>query len=170
VTVEELNRLPEPAARAAFARCCGTAAWVGRMCAARPFRDRAAILEEAERAWSGLDASGRREAFTHHPRIGEIAALREKFVTTAKWASDEQRGAAMASEATLAALADRNRAYESRFGYIFIVCATGKSAEEMLALLEARMGNDPDTELEIAAGEQMKITRLRIEKLVEESR
>ena len=108
-----------------------------------------------------------REAFAHHPRIGDMASLRARFASTAGWAADEQRGAAQATEETLAALARGNRVYEERFGCIFIVCATGKSAAEMLALLEARLGNDPEHEMRMAADEQMKITRLRLEKLLE---
>ena len=137
------------------------------MCAARPFRGRAEIVAEAERVWRALEPGDWREAFAHHPPIGDAEALRTRFAATATWAADEQRGAAAASEETLALLAAGNRSYEERFGYVFIVCATGKSAGEMLALLEARLHNHPDAEIRIAAEEQMKITGLRLEKLLE---
>ncbi len=101
--------------------------------------------------------------------FADRAALRERFASTAAWAGEEQSAAARASEQTLAALAAGNRAYEEKFGYIFVVCATGKSADQMLALLEARLGNEPGEELRVAAGEQMKITRLRLEKLLGDS-
>jgi 2-oxo-4-hydroxy-4-carboxy-5-ureidoimidazoline decarboxylase len=167
VTLDHLNRFDDTSARAAFERCCGAARWVERMCAERPYRDRAALVAAAERAFETLERADWLEAFAHHPRIGDMASLRAKYASTAAWAGEEQRGAAAASDDTLAALAGGNRDYERRFGYIFIVCATGKSAEEMLALLRARMPNPPEREIRVAAEEQMKITRLRIEKLLE---
>jgi 2-oxo-4-hydroxy-4-carboxy-5-ureidoimidazoline decarboxylase len=103
---------------------------------------------------------------THHPRIGDVSKLREKYKATATWSSQEQRGVQEASEEVLQGLADGNREYEARFGFIFLVCATGKSAGEMLALLRERMNNEPEAELRIAAGEQAKITRIRLEKLL----
>ena len=166
MTIEELNALPLAEARAEIERCCGASRWVDDLCAHRPFADRAALFAEAERIWRKLDHEDWREAFGHHPKIGDVESLRRRFATTAGWAADEQRGAAEASERTFSALARGNRAYEEKFGYIFIVCATGKSAEEMLGLLEARIHNDPEVEIQIAAEEQMKITRLRLEKLL----
>ena len=165
--LDELNRMTHDEARKAFERCCGTARWVEAMCGARPFASAEALYAMADRLWREQNDEGRREAFRHHPRIGDVESLRRRFATTAAWAADEQRGAAAASEATLDALARGNRRYEEKFGYIFIVCATGKSAEQMLALLEARLPNDPATEIGVAAEEQRKITRLRLEKLIE---
>ena len=167
MTLDQLNRLDEAAARAALERCCGARRWVERVCAARPWHDGAALVAAAERAFEGLERADWLEAFAHHPRIGDVASLRAKYASTAAWAGEEQRGAAAAGESTLAALAEGNRAYEERFGYIFIVCATGKSADEMLALLRARLPNPPEREIRIAAEEQMKITRLRLAKLLE---
>lgn len=169
MTLDEINRLPLREARAAFERCCGASAWVEVMCSARPYIDRDALWAAAERADAALADTDWREAFTHHPRIGDAASLRERFATTAGWAGDEQRGASGASDQTIEALADGNRDYEQKFGYIFIVCATGKSAEEMLGLLRARIGNDPGKEIELAAAEQKKITRLRLGKLLAEA-
>ena len=167
MTLEQLNRLDDAAARAAFERCCGARRWVERMCEGRPYRDRAALAAAAERAFETLERADWLEAFAHHPRIGDLASLRAKYASTAAWAGEEQRGAAGAADDTLLALTDGNRAYEQRFGYIFIVCATGKSADEMLALLRARLPNPPEREVPVAAEEQMKITRLRLEKLLE---
>ena len=166
MTLDALNRLPEPQAREALERCCGSARWVGEMLASRPFPDVAALHEAAERAAGALDREDWLEAFSHHPRIGDVAALRARFASTAEWAGAEQAGAAAAPDAVLAALAEANRAYEARFGYIFVVCATGKGADEMLALLRARLGNGAAEELAIATAEQRKITRLRLDKLL----
>jgi 2-oxo-4-hydroxy-4-carboxy-5-ureidoimidazoline decarboxylase len=132
----------------------------------RPFADEAAMLAVAEEAFRALGPDDWREAFTHHPRIGDLDGLRAKFASTRTWASGEQAGAMGADEGVLQALAAGNREYEERFGHIFIVCATGKSAAEMLGLLEDRLPNPPQTELRIAAAEQEKITRLRLQKLI----
>ena len=167
MTLDQLNHLPTQDAWAAFERCCGASAWVEHMCAQRPFRSTDALNAAAESGFALLGPDDWREAFAHHPRIGDVAALRERFASTAGWAGEEQRGASTASDATLAALAEGNRAYEERFGYIFIVCATGRTAAEMLALLRQRLPNDPERELEIAAGEQARITHLRIAKVIE---
>jgi len=169
MNIEVINLLPDAEVRAAFSRCCGAAAWIDAMCASRPFADRASLFARADAIANDLTRADWLEAFSHHPQIGDVSALRDKFAATAGWASQEQRGARTASDATLEALARGNRAYAQRFGYIFIVCATGRSADEMLAMLESRLGNDPADELRIAAAEQMKITRLRLEKLLEDS-
>jgi 2-oxo-4-hydroxy-4-carboxy-5-ureidoimidazoline decarboxylase len=127
------------------------------MAAARPFADDAAVAAAAERAWWALEPADWREAFAAHPRIGERAA--------AEWSRREQAGMDGAAAGTRRALADGNRAYEARFGHVFLICATGRAAGEMLAELERRMANDPAAELREAAGEQAKITRLRLDKL-----
>lgn len=106
------------------------------------------------------------EAFTHHPRIGDVKNLRQKFASTAQWSQDEQKGVHGVPEDVIQALADGNARYEKKFGHIFLVCATGKSAQEMLALLQQRLHNTPETELRVAMQEQAKITRLRLEKLL----
>ena len=136
------------------------------MLARRPFESDEAVLQAADDVWEELGREDYLEAFSHHPKIGaDIESLRKKFQSTAAWSSGEQAGVSMADEETLRGLAKGNIDYEARFGYIFIVCATGKSAGEMLALLRARLPNPPDRELAIAAGEQAKITRIRLEKL-----
>jgi 2-oxo-4-hydroxy-4-carboxy-5-ureidoimidazoline decarboxylase len=163
---EVLNALSPSAARAALTRCCGAQRWVDGMLARRPFASTAQLLAAADAVSATLTRADQLEAFAHHPQIGaDLAELQRKFASTAGMSADEQAGARGADQRTLEALRDQNRAYLSRFGYIFIVCASGKSAAEMLALLERRLGNEPDLELRIAAGEQAKITKLRLEKL-----
>ena len=164
-----LIRFNRALSRDALSRCCGSSRWAAAMAAEAPFASRAHLFGAAEALWWRLGDGDWREAFTHHPRIGaDVARLRERFATTATWSASEQSGVAGANEATLEALAAQNREYELRFGSIFIVCATGLAAEEMLARLEARMPNDPAYELRVAAGEQARITRLRLTKLLEE--
>ena len=116
------------------------------------------LLDAAARIWWSLKREDWLEAFAAHPKIGERS--------DSKWSQQEQAGASGASNKTLAVLNEANRAYTEKFGYIFIVCATGKTAEQMLALLKQRMGNDPETELRIAAEEQLRITHPRLEKLL----
>lgn len=164
--LDRLNTEPADAARAELLRCCGCARWADAVVAQRPFADAAALLQAADDAWAQTSEPEWREAMTHHPRIGDVSKLREKFAATATWSSQEQEGVNAAGEELLHALAEGNRAYEERYGFIFLVCATGKRADEMLALLRARMNNAPPDELRIAAGEQAKITRIRLEKLL----
>lgn len=163
-----LDELSETEAVTAFLRCCGSRRWAEAMARGRPYRDEAALRAAAERAADGLTRADWIEAFAHHPRIGDRASLAARFPTTAAWSSGEQAGMAEAGVDVLTALLDGNRAYESRFGHIFIVCATGRSASEMLASLRERLPNDPDRELAVAAAEQRKITALRLKKLLEE--
>jgi OHCU decarboxylase len=143
----------------ALLACCGSRGWVAGMLARQPFETAASALDAAAEIWWGLDPPDWREAFAAHPRIGDKSADGQ--------ASREQSGVAGAHPEVLARLTAANREYERRFGYIYIVCAAGKSADEMLAILESRLGNDPDSELRIAAGEQLNITRLRLRKLLE---
>ena len=155
-----LNALKASDARRELMACCGSIRWAERMEKGRPYADRAALLAAADRHWRELTPQDWLEAFAHHPRIGERKV-------ESVWAKQEQAGVAGASEETQRALFEGNHAYERRFGHVFLVCATGKTAEEMLALLDARMPHDPDAELEVAAGEQAKITVIRLNKLLE---
>jgi 2-oxo-4-hydroxy-4-carboxy-5-ureidoimidazoline decarboxylase len=166
MTLDELNAVPPEKFREALARCCGSTRWVSGMLHRRPFADKAAAISAAGAAWAETGEKDRLEAFAHHPRIGGKDALRAKFAATKAWAQGEQAAVAAADEATLDALAKGNADYEARFGFIFIVCATGKSAAEMLTLLNDRLPNDRASELSIAAGEQAKITTIRLEKLL----
>jgi 2-oxo-4-hydroxy-4-carboxy-5-ureidoimidazoline decarboxylase len=145
-------------ARLMFQQCCGSSRWAERMVAARPFGSRGDLLDAARDEWFSLTPDDWREAFSHHPKIGE----RSKVATTREMSEREQAGVASAEADVLAQLADANRRYEEKFGYIFIVCATGKSAEEMLALLRVRLHNDTQAEIRVAAAEQAKITELRL--------
>jgi 2-oxo-4-hydroxy-4-carboxy-5-ureidoimidazoline decarboxylase len=134
------------------------------MVGARPFTSRTHLFGAAEQHWWGLGDGDWLEAFEHHPAIGsDVSVLREKFASTAALSEGEQAGVAGASEATLEALAQANADYVQRFGHVFLICATGKSAAEMLAALDERIGNELPAELRIAAGEQVKITRLRLQ-------
>ncbi|HEX8906245.1 MAG TPA: 2-oxo-4-hydroxy-4-carboxy-5-ureidoimidazoline decarboxylase [Longimicrobiaceae bacterium] len=166
MTLAELNALPEDEAFAAFLTCCGSTRWAGEMAARRPFRSQADVHDTAGDVWDELGPEDWDEAFAAHPRIGERKAAPAQSAQAAAWSAQEQSGAASAGQDVAAALAEGNREYEERFGRIYIVCATGKTAEEMLAILRARLANDPETELRAAAGEQAKITRLRLEKLL----
>ena len=132
------------------------------MLARRPFGGDPALLAAAREVWFALTPADWHEAFAHHPKIGDRASLRERFPHTAHLSANEQAGLAGASDETLDKLAELNQAYEERFGYIFIVCATGKSADDMLHALRARIDNTPEAELKIAAEEQAKITELRL--------
>jgi 2-oxo-4-hydroxy-4-carboxy-5-ureidoimidazoline decarboxylase len=166
MTLDQLNRLSEADAAAAFEQCCGAARWVERMVIGRPFESLPEMLEISDTIWDECDVDDYLEAFTHHPRIGDVESLAKKYANTKSWASGEQKGVEGADHAVIERLATGNASYEERFGHLFIVCATGKSATEMLALLEARMPNDPKAEVMVAAAEQNKITRLRLKKLL----
>lgn len=165
---KRIDDLAEPEALAAFLRCCGSRRWAETMLRGRPYLDEPALLAAAESAFAPLERSDWLEAFSHHPRIGDRGSLAERFPQTAGWSASEQGGVAGAGEDVLGALLRANREYEARFGHIFIVCATGKSAGEMLGLLRLRLPNPPDMELEIAAAEQRKITAIRLQKLLAE--
>ena len=166
MTLDQLNRLSEAEATAAFTQCCAAQRWVERMVIDRPFESLAEMLEISDRIWEECDVDDYMEAFEGHPRIGDVESLAKKYANTKGWAGGEQKGVEGADAAVIQRLADGNRAYEEKFGHIFIVCATGKSAAEMCALLEARMNNDPEHEIAVAAEEQNKITRIRLKKLL----
>jgi 2-oxo-4-hydroxy-4-carboxy-5-ureidoimidazoline decarboxylase len=171
VTLHDLNILPKEQLVDALTKCCGSSAWVKGMLEFIPADDMVELLEDAESVWYQCSVEDWKEAFAHHPKIGDTASLKKKFASMADptaigWAAGEQSAVDSASGEVIAALAEGNRLYEEKFGYIFIVCATGMSAEEMLGMLQVRLENSPDEEIEIAADEQNKITKLRIEKLL----
>lgn len=138
------------------------------MTVARPFGNVDELLTKAGGTWSSLCPADWLEAFRAHPKIGEKKAAAGQSEEARKWSAQEQSGITDAAAATIASLAAGNRDYVQRFGFIFIVCATGKSSEEMLAILQARLQNDAETEISVAAEEQRKITRLRLEKLLQQ--
>ncbi|HVT16335.1 MAG TPA: 2-oxo-4-hydroxy-4-carboxy-5-ureidoimidazoline decarboxylase [Thermoanaerobaculia bacterium] len=156
-----LNSLAAEEAAAELLACCGSSAWARALAACRPFAGEETLFAAAERIWWGLRPEDWREAFAAHPRIGESPAAGR----SAAWSEAEQAGARRAGAAILDELAAANHAYEARFGHVFLICAAGKSAEEMLAALRDRMVNEPPQELRIAAAEQAKITRLRLARL-----
>jgi 2-oxo-4-hydroxy-4-carboxy-5-ureidoimidazoline decarboxylase len=164
--LDEFNALSADAALGELLKCCASASWAQAVSAGRPYVTFDALRAAADAAWSRADHAQRLEAFRGHPRIGGRDALRERFLATRSWAQAEQSGAAAADDNTLAELERGNGEYEAKFGFIFIVCASGKSAAEMLELLKRRLGNDPATEIDVAAAEQMKIAVLRLEKLI----
>ena len=166
--VEDLNALDQEAAARAFLRCCGSSRWARQMTAARPFAGAAAVAGTADAVWSELDRADWLEAFAAHPKIGETRSGGPGESRGADWSQEEQAGVAGAAVQSLHRLTEANRDYEARFGYLFIVCATGRTAGEMLTLLEGRLRHDPGEELRVAAEEQRKITQLRLRKLLEQ--
>jgi allantoicase len=164
-SITALNAMSDGDALAALKRTCGSTKWTQKMAAQRPFEDAAALLRIAERTWWSLSFEDHLEAFAAHPKIGE---KKVPSAGDAKWSTGEQADAAAANEQTLAELADANRRYKEQLGFIFIVCASGRSAEAMLADLKARLANPREIELRTAAEEQAKITRLRLQKLMGE--
>jgi 2-oxo-4-hydroxy-4-carboxy-5-ureidoimidazoline decarboxylase len=158
----EINAASPEAAREILSRACGSTRWVDRMMQRRPFGNDARLLSAARIEWFGLMEQDWLEAFSHHPQIGDRASLAPRFPATHDLSASEQSGVTGAGDDVIDALAEANSAYRDRFGFIFIVCATGKSAEEMLRMLRDRLSNDRATELRIAAEEQAKITALRL--------
>jgi allantoicase len=159
-----LDALPASRAEAELLACCASRAWAAGVAAARPFGDATTLAAAADEVWTRLGPDDWLEAFAAHPRIGAGARAAGGPPGSA-WSTGEQAGVAGADPAVLEELVEGNRAYEERFGHVFLVCATGRSAASLLAALRERLGNDPATELRVAAEEQRKITRLRLEKL-----
>jgi OHCU decarboxylase len=159
MTLHDLNRLDSAHAEAEFRRCCGSRRWARAMADARPFVSLDAMMAAGDACWASLAPDDWLEAFAAHPSIGEQRPVSD-------WSTEEQAGMASAADDERARLAASNAAYRARFGYIFIVCATGRSSAEMLAMLDARLSNPPAIELRVAADEQQKITGLRLAKLV----
>jgi OHCU decarboxylase len=161
-----LNHWSTVEARAALLSCCGSREWARRMANERPFQDIEALLREAVRIWQDLGPDDRLEAFSAHPRIGEDPASSGESTRAARWSALEQTRAGEASSSLKQSLAEANRRYEARFGYVFLVCASGKSASEILDELEARLMHDPKHEIGVAAAEQQRITAMRLARLV----
>jgi len=157
-----LNALPAPEAERVLSRCCASRRWVETVAAGRPYASTPDLYAAADAAVSRLDAADLDEALAGHPRIGERPAAE------AEWSRREQSGLASATSDTLAAIADGNRAYEARFGHVYLVCAAGKDADELLALLRQRLHNDPGTERRVLRAELAKINRIRLARLVEQ--
>lgn len=168
--IDYLNKQATEDLRLQLLRCCGSQRWVETILACRPFAGTNQLLDIAEAEWFKLPQEEWIAAFAHHPRIGDVESLRQKFAATAAWSDNEQSGVNSASEEILHALKDLNDQYFDKFGYIFIVFASGKTAKEMLTLLQKRLPNSPAEEIKVAAREHNAITRLRLEKLCNEAR
>lgn len=164
--IEQLNALSENDARSAFMQCCTASRWVELMVESRPYTDAAACQEIALSHWANMSEGDYLEAFEGHPKIGDLNSLRGKYRNTKGLASAEQSAVSKADEVTITRLAESNTDYEAQNGFIFIVCASGKSAADMMSILEARLKNSRTEELSIAASEQAKITAIRIDKLL----
>jgi len=164
--VERLDEAEEADVVERLLACCGARSFAERLAAARPFGSPSTLFRHADEIWRSLDEADWLEAFAAHPEIGGGASA-AGATRSASWSSDEQAGVRGAGAATLDRLAELNRAYRERFGFLYLVCATGRGADEMLALLECRLHNDRATELRVAAEEQRRITALRLLKLLE---
>ncbi len=167
MNLDHLNQSSSELLQPELQRCCGSSRWVEALIGGRPYASEADLFNASDRIWQSLNSDDWLEAFSHHPKIGDLDSLKTKFASTSDWASGEQGGVALASERVIEELASGNKIYEDKFGYIFIVCATGKTASEMLALLQERLHNSAADEIQRAMAEQNKITRLRLAKLLE---
>jgi 2-oxo-4-hydroxy-4-carboxy-5-ureidoimidazoline decarboxylase len=161
------NGLPAQEAAQEILACCGSTTWARALAARRPFRDASSIMATSDEVWNRLSPQDWLEAFSMHPRIGEREAPQAASAQSAAWSAQEQQKVAAVGETTHAALQEANREYENRFDRVFIVCASGKSAAEMLDILRRRLRNDDATELREAAEEQRKITNIRLKKWLE---
>ena len=164
--LERLNSLLQDEAEAELLNCCGSTIWARRMAEERPLSDSEELLAKADAVWWALDPEDWLEAFSRHPKIGEKEAARAQSADARDWSRQEQADSNATDEETKLALSELNSEYERKFGFIYIVCATGKSADEMLSLCKARLRNEAETELRIAAEEQRRITHLRLQKLL----
>ncbi len=164
--LKALNALPPDEALEEFLKCCGSVRWAQAMSERRPYESLAELTRTADEVWWSLQPSDWLEAFRSHPKIGEKKAAAEVSTQSKQWSGQEQGGVQTAAEETLDSLVQLNDEYEQKFGFIFIVCATGKSADEILTILRERLRHEIDAELPIAAAEQAKITELRLKKLV----
>ena len=163
--LKQLNSMPHDEAVKALLQCCGSKRWAENVANARPYDNVETLITNANDIWWSLEHDDWLEAFLSHPKIGEKKAAAPVSDKSHRWSGQEQAGVATASRETVDALAGLNWAYEQKFGFIFIICATGKTSEEMLESLKKRLENDAETELPIAAAEQSKITELRLKKL-----
>ena len=168
LTLAQLDAMPDTEAAYKLAACCGSSKWVAAMVARRPYRTRDELLAVGDDVARSLGPEEWLEAFAYHPRIGERKSAATASSVAAAWSTSEQSASSTASIAVREALALANVEYEKRFGYIFIICANGRTASEILAELRKRIKNDPDAEMGIAASEQQRITRQRLEKLIPE--
>jgi len=161
-----LNSLTAEEATKELRQCCGSRRWAEQMSNDRPYPTLEALTTHADQLWWLLTPEDWLEAFRSHPKIGEKKASNHVSAQSQQWSGQEQAGVSSASQNTVDSLAELNRTYDQKFGFIFIICATGKTSDEMLAALKERLHHDSDTELRLAAAEQSKITQLRLKKLL----
>ena len=166
MNLSQLNQLTREQAHQEFYKCCACHRLCEELSEARPFKDEKDLLSKADSLWKNYSKSEFLEAFRGHSKIGDLDSLKKKYANTRQWSQQEQSGMKAVDDQTLMELMNLNNDYENRFGFIFIVCATGKSASEMLSILKSRIDNNANKELHIAANEQAKITKIRLEKLL----
>jgi 2-oxo-4-hydroxy-4-carboxy-5-ureidoimidazoline decarboxylase len=164
--LDRINLALAREAESMFRVCCSSAEWASRMTSSRPFKSEAELMQKAADIWNNLQVSDWLEAFAAHPKIGDTKTTSSQQKQSALWSAGEQSGVISAGELLRHELAEANRKYVDKFGFIFIVCATGKSGAEMLDICQTRLGNDRDTEIANAAAEQQKITEIRLKKLL----
>ena len=167
MTISELNSAPANDIAPLLAKCCGTEKWITTMISNRPYTSVNHLVSQAICLWEDLSKEDWMKAFEHHPKIGDLTSIKEKTSNTSSLAAEEQQETTRANKGVLQQLADYNTQYFDKFGFIFIICATGKSAEEMLDSLKVRVDNPREKEIEIASKEQIKITCLRLKKLIQ---
>lgn len=165
LTLAQLNALPREEAERELLTCCGSRAWASQVAAGRPYTSFESLVAESDRVWYALSPDDWLEAFSKHPRIGERAVPAAPDVER-RWSEGEQSRAHEAAPAVLSELTLANAEYENRFGHVFLICATGKSADEILQQARERLHNDPGRERRVAADEQRRITHLRLRKLL----
>ena len=164
--LEEINQKEPAEAESMFCACCGSTEWAKRMASLRPFESEDSLMQAAASIWNELKTSDWLEAFGSHPKIGDTKAASSQQEQSVDWSAGEQAGMSSADKLLKQELAEANREYFDKFGFIFIVCATGKGAEEMLEICTSRITNDRKTEIANAAAEQQKITEIRLRKLL----
>ena len=167
--IEQINQASATEAAHMFLQCCSSQQWIDLMVASRPFASAQAVRDHANAHWRAMGETDFLQAFDGHPKIGDVGSLKAKYANTKELAAGEQSGVNIASDEIIQRLADGNSKYQDKFGFIFIVCATGKSAADMLELLQARLPNDRATELLNAAEEQRKIFHIRLNQLLEDA-
>ena len=166
MTLTELNKVDNKSAGLFFRQCCTSSLWEEKMVIGRPYRDEGHLRDYANHCWGLLSDNDYIEAFDGHPKIGDIESLKNKFKSSQNMARNEQSSVAEASIETLESLSRRNAEYEKKFGFIFIVFAAGKSAEEMLNILNKRIENSRSEEIANAAEQQRMIFQLRLRNLL----
>jgi 2-oxo-4-hydroxy-4-carboxy-5-ureidoimidazoline decarboxylase len=167
--LEAFNQLNRSESETLISQCCSATQWIRRVADGRPYQSMAILIATADKIWVSMQEDELLEAFDGHPKIGDPDSLKEKYRSTLTVASHEQSGVKEANDQLLENLAQQNHNYFDKFGFIFIICASGKSANEMLASIDERLSHSRDRELVIAAREQWQITLIRLNNLFDQS-